>query len=132
MFVTALLRLAQKIGAQGAVAHMFDHQAILSFKGDDEDAILEQLMEADVDVTDVELEDGIITVFAPHTEYFKVKTALTDANGDMTFEVDEITFVPQTETEVGGDDLPNFDKFIDMLNDCDDVQNVYHNAIVNR
>ena len=121
-----------KIGAQGAVSHMFDHQAILSFAGDDEDTILEQLMEADVDVTDVELEDGIITVFAPHTEYFKVKTALTEANGEMTFEVDEITFVPQTETEVGGDDLPNFDKFIDMLNDCDDVQNIYHNAIVNR
>ena len=51
-----------KIGAPGAVAHMFDHSAIFSFDGDDEDAVLEALMEADVDVTDVESEDGKITV----------------------------------------------------------------------
>ncbi|KZY78080.1 transcriptional regulator, partial [Oleiphilus sp. HI0071] len=56
-----------KIGTQGAVSHMFDHSAILVFSGDDEDAVLEALMEADVDVSDVEAEDGKITVFAPHT-----------------------------------------------------------------
>ncbi|MCV2883642.1 YebC/PmpR family DNA-binding transcriptional regulator [Aestuariibacter sp. AA17] len=121
-----------KIGAPGAVAHMFDHQAILGFKGNDEDAILELLMEADVDVTDVESEDGTITVFAPHTEYFKTKTTLTDALEGVEFDVDEITWVPQTETPVSGDDVAMFDKFMAMLEDCDDVQNVYHNAVVER
>jgi transcriptional/translational regulatory protein YebC/TACO1 len=87
-------------------------------------------MEADVDVTDVESEDGKITVFAPHTEYFAVKNALADAYPDTTLDVDEITFVPQTETEISVDDLPMFEKFIEMLNDCDDVQNVYHNAVL--
>ncbi|UTP72702.1 YebC/PmpR family DNA-binding transcriptional regulator [Alteromonas sp. LMIT006] len=119
-----------KIGAPGAVAHMFDHSAIFSFDGDDEDAVLEALIEADVDVTDVESEDGKITVFAPHTEYFAVKNALADAYPDTTLDVDEITFVPQTETEISVDDLPMFEKFIEMLNDCDDVQNVYHNAVL--
>ena len=57
-----------KIGTQGSVSHMFDHCAILAFKGDDEEAVLEALMMADVDVTDIENEDGMITVFAPHTE----------------------------------------------------------------
>lgn len=120
-----------KIGAPGAVGHMFEHQAILGFKGDDEDAVLETLMEADVDVTDIECEDGAITVFAPHTEYFKAKKAL-EAIDIKEFDVDEITFVPQTETEVTGDDVALFDKFMGMLEDCDDVQNVYHNAIVQR
>ena len=117
-----------KIGAPGAVAHMFDHQAIFSFKGDDEDAVLEALMEADVDVTDIENEDGIITVFAPHTEFYKVKTALTDAMPEVDFEVEEITFVPQTMTRIEGEDVGTFEKFMAMLDDCDDVQNVYHNA----
>lgn len=121
-----------KIGAPGAVAHMFDHQAILGFKGDDEDAILEVLMEADVDVTDIENEDGVITVFAPHTEFFKARTALTDSNASLEFDVEEITFVPQTEAPVSGDDVAMFDKFMTMLEDCDDVQNVYHNAVVER
>ena len=121
-----------KIGAPGAVAHMFDHQAILAIKGDDEDAMLEDLMEADVDVADIECEDGVITVFVPHTEYFKAKTAISEAHPDVEFEVDEITFLPQTHAPVSGDDVEMFDKFMDMLNDCDDVQDVYHNAEVER
>ena len=111
-----------------SVAHMFDHQAVFVFKGDDEDAILEILMMADVDVTDIESEDGMITVLAPNTEYFKVKTALTEAMPEIEFEVDDISYEPQTMCSVSGDDVAIFEKFIDALNDCDDVQKVYHNA----
>ena len=121
-----------KLGVAGTVGHMFDHQAIFAFKGDDEDAVLEVLMEADVDVTEVECEDGMITVYAPHTEYNKTRTALTDHNPELEFEAEEISFVPQTETIVTGDDIVVFDKFMDMLNDCDDVQDIYHNATVER
>jgi transcriptional/translational regulatory protein YebC/TACO1 len=70
----------------------------------------------------------VITVFAPHTEFFKVKNALSDFLGDTPIDLEEITFVPQIDTEVSGDDVERFEKFLDMLNDCDDVQNVYHNA----
>lgn len=118
-----------KIGVQGTVAHMFDHCAVFSFKGDNEDQILEAMLEADVDVTDVELEDGMITVLAPHTEYNKTRTALTDLLGDdVEFEVDIITFIPQATTTISGDDVELFEKFMDMLNDNDDVQNIYHNV----
>ncbi|OMH31721.1 YebC/PmpR family DNA-binding transcriptional regulator [Motiliproteus sp. MSK22-1] len=117
-----------KIGTQGSVSHMFDHSAILAFKGDDEEAALEALMMADVDVSDIENEDGIITVFAPNTDYFKAKSALIETFGEIDFEVDEIQFLPQTTTPISGDDVAMFEKFLDMLNDVDDVQNVYHNA----
>ncbi|MDW3048796.1 YebC/PmpR family DNA-binding transcriptional regulator, partial [Vibrio sp. Vb1554] len=108
--------------------HMFDHQAVFQFKGEDDEVILETLMMEDVDVTDVELEDGVITVFAPHTEFFKTKTALNAAFPDLTIDVEEITFVPQTQTPVAGEDAEKFQKFLDLLDDCDDVQQVYHNA----
>jgi YebC/PmpR family DNA-binding regulatory protein len=119
-----------KIGTQGSVSHMFDHCAILSFPGEDEEAALEALMMADVDVTDIECEDGMITVFAPNTEYAKAKQALQEAFEGIEFEMDEIQFLPQTTTRVEGDDVELFEKFMDMLNDLDDVQNVYHNAVV--
>jgi YebC/PmpR family DNA-binding regulatory protein len=121
-----------KIGNQGAVAHMFEHQAIFQFKGDDDEVVLEALMEADVDVTDVESEDDTITVYAPHTEFFKAKTAISESFPEIEIEEEEITFVPQSESTVSGDDIPMFDKFMDMLEDCDDVQDVYHNAVVER
>ena len=117
-----------KIGTQGTVAHMFDHAAIFSFAGDDEDAVLEALMEADVDVTDVESEDGMITVFTPNTEFAKARQALTEAFEGIDFEVEEIQFIPHAYTTVEGDDRELFDKFLAMLNDLDDVQNVYHNV----
>ena len=123
-------KVKAKIGAPGAVAHMFDHRAVLVFKGDDEDKVLETLLEADVDVSDVESENDMITVLTPPAEYYKAKTALTDLLGDIEFEVDEITFIPQTDCPISGDDIALFEKFLNMLNDCDDVQDIYHNAII--
>ncbi len=117
-----------KIGTQGSVSHMFDHSAILVFSGDDEDAALEALMEADVDVSDIESDDGKITVFTPHTEYFKAKQALSDTFEGIDFDVDEIQFVPQNTAPIPEADKEMFEKFLEMLNDLDDVQNIYHNA----
>jgi YebC/PmpR family DNA-binding regulatory protein len=117
-----------KLGTPGSVSHLFDHSAILKFAGANEDAVLEALMMAEVDVTDIEVEDNIVTVFTPNHEYFKAKQALAEAFGDIVYEVDEIQFLPQTTAPVTGDDLPMFEKLLNMLNDLDDVQNVYHNA----
>jgi YebC/PmpR family DNA-binding regulatory protein len=117
-----------KIGTQGSVSHMFDHSAILVFNGDNEDAVLEALMGADVDVTDIESDEGKITVFAPHTEYFKAKQAIMDEFEGIEFDVDEIQFIPQNTTPINDEDKEMFDKFLFMLNDLDDVQNVYHSA----
>jgi transcriptional/translational regulatory protein YebC/TACO1 len=71
----------------------------------------------------------MITVFAPHTEYAKARQALQEAFEGIEFDVDEIQFIPQTTTTVKGEDVALFEKFMDMLNDLDDVQNVYHNAV---
>jgi YebC/PmpR family DNA-binding regulatory protein len=121
-------KVKTKIGGQGSVSHMFDHSAIFVFDGDDEEAVLEALMEADVDVTDIESEDGKITVFTPNTEYAKTRQALLTAFAGVEFDVDEVQFVPQTTVEISDDDKVLFDKFLDLLNFLDDVQNVYHNA----
>ncbi len=117
-----------KIGAPGAVSHMFDHSAILAFNHGNEDEVLEALLGADVDVTDIENEDGKLTVFTPQADYGKAKQAITDLLGQIEFEVDEIQFVPKGSTPVEGDDLVQFERFMDMLNELDDVQNVFHDA----
>lgn len=117
-----------KIGTQGSVSHMFDHSAIFVFAHDDEEAVLEALVDADVDVTDIESEDGMITVFAPQPDYFKARQALLDAFEGIDFEVDDTQFVPQTTTELSAEDREALDAFVDMLDYLEDVQNVYHSA----
>eukprot|EP00095_Tigriopus_kingsejongensis_P000039 snap_masked-scaffold2_size2283618-processed-gene-7.27 protein:Tk00039 transcript:snap_masked-scaffold2_size2283618-processed-gene-7.27-mRNA-1 annotation:"hypothetical protein" len=117
-----------KLGTPGAVTHMFDHCAIFVFSGEEE-AVLEALMEADVDATDIEDDDGKISVFTPNNEYAKARTALTEAFPDIDFDVDEIQFLPQTQSPVSGeDDLEMYERLMSMLDECDDVQNVWHNA----
>ncbi len=117
-----------KIGTQGSVSHMFDHSAIFVFAHDDEEAVLEVLVDADVDVTDIESEDGMITVFAPQPDYFKARQALLDAFEGIDFEVDDTQFVPQTTTELSAEDREALDAFVDMLDYLEDVQDVYHSA----
>ncbi|MGL4475190.1 MAG: YebC/PmpR family DNA-binding transcriptional regulator [Shewanella sp.] len=124
----AFVKNDAKLGGPGTVSHMFDHQAVFVFPGDDDESILEMLMMADVDVTDVEVEDGMVSVFTPVTEFNHARTALLEAMPDVVFAMEEISFVPQTMTEITGEDVETFDKFINQLEDCDDVQNVYHNA----
>ena len=117
-----------KIGTQGSVSHRFDHNGILVFAGEDEEAAFEALINADVDVTDIDTEAGNITVLVPHGDYFKARQALSDAFAGIVFEVDEIQFIPQTTTPIPAEDRELFDKFLAMLNDLDDVQRIYHNG----
>lgn len=117
-----------KLGTPGSVSHMFDHAAIFRFAGSSDEAVLEALLAADVDVIDIESADGAITVFAPNTEYGKARQALADSIADIDFEVDEIQYLPKGATRVSGDDVAMFEKFMGMLDALDDVQRVYHDA----
>jgi YebC/PmpR family DNA-binding regulatory protein len=125
---TAFNKGQGKLGTTGSVSHTFDHLAIFVFAHDDEERVLDVLLEQDVDVTNTEAEDGTITVFTPSTEYGKAKKALADGFPGTELEVDEIQFVPQATTPLGDEDKAQFEKLVDLLDACDDVQNVYHSA----
>ena len=76
----------------------------------------------------VEFEDGTMTIFAPPAEFFKAKSALLEAFPGLELEIQEITFIPQSTTTLSGENLVSFEKLQTMLNDCDDVQEIYHNV----
>ena len=117
-----------KLAANGSVVMSFDHLAILSFKGDNEEKVLEAMFAADIAIEEVESKEGTITIFAPPAEFYKAKTALFKAFPGLDLEVQEITFLPQATKALSGEDLASFEKFLGMLNDCDDVQEIYHNV----
>jgi YebC/PmpR family DNA-binding regulatory protein len=117
-----------RMSAHGSVAMLFDHLAVISFAGGSEEGALEALFAADVAVEEVESADGTVTVFAPPAEFYKAKTALRGAFPGVEFDVQEITFLPREAKVLGGDELAAFEKLLGMLNECDDVQDVYHNV----
>jgi YebC/PmpR family DNA-binding regulatory protein len=121
-------KTGSKLSASGSVVMLFDHLAVISFTGNDEEKVLEAMFAADVAVEEVESKDGTVTVFAPPSEFYKAKTALLEAIPGLELEVQEITFLPRETKQLDGDELALFEKFLGMLNDCDDVQDVYHNV----
>ncbi len=123
-------KTGSKLGTAGSVAHLFDHLAVLSFKGENEEQVLEAMLDAGINIDEIECKAGYVTIFAPASEFYLAKSALLAAFPGTEFEVQEMTFLPQASTEISAAAVPMFDKFIQMLNDCDDVQDVYHNAIL--
>lgn len=121
-------KTGSKLGAAGSAALSFDHLAVLSFKGENEEEVLDAMMNADVNVSEIECKNGSVTIFAPPSEFFKAKNALLQAFPKTELDVQEITFLPQTSKKLNEEDQAMFDKFLGMLNDCDDVQEVYHNV----
>src|SRR5258708_19241773 len=121
-------KTGSKLAGNGSVVISFDHLAILSFKGDNEDKALEAMFAADVAVEEVESKDGAITSFAPPAEFYKAKKALLEAFPGVELEIQEITFLPKATKILSGEDLALFERFLGMLNDCDDVQEIYHNV----
>ena len=108
---------------------MFTNTAIFSFVGLSDEETLEVLLMADCDVTDIEVEDGITTVYASNTEYSKIRQALVEAMPEVEFLVDKTTLLPETYTELTDeDDIRHFHRLMEQLDDIEDAQDVYHNV----
>ena len=107
---------------------MFEHSSILAFHGQDEEKVFETLIDANIEITDIEAENDLITVFTPQSEYGKVKKTLADFSENIEFEVDEIQFIPNSQIKINPEEMEVLNKFLMMLNDLDDVQRVYHNV----
>jgi len=117
-----------KMGAQGSVSYMYDNLCAVGFKGQTEEAVLDCLIENDVEITDLEVEDDLMTIYGDPTDLFKIKEAILTLDEKIEFELDEIALFPKETIKLDGEDLEVFNKLMTMLDDIEDVQHVYHNV----
>lgn len=115
------------MGVSGSVAYQFDNTAVFVFEHDDADEIMMTLLDKDIDVRNVEEEDGKVVVYGEPTEFQHIQEALTEL-GIEKFEVSELEMIPKMEVTLSEDDLRQFEKLIDALEDDEDVQKVHHNV----
>lgn len=115
------------MGVSGAVAYMFDNTALFGFSGEDADEILEYLMDKEIDVRDVVDEEGQVIVYGEPEDFNAIQEALKE-KGITEFSVAEMQMIPQNEVTLTGEDLEKFEKMIDVLDELEDVQQVYHNV----
>ncbi len=117
-----------KLGVSGSATHMFNHQAVFVLPNVSEEEILELLIENDIDVNDIESDEEGVTLLGEATDYNNIKTAILDSNPNLEFSTDEIMWLPMMETELNEEEKNKFNRLIDMLNNLDDVQEVFHNV----
>ena len=114
------------MGTEGSVAFQFKHCGQLIFApGTNEDKVMEVALEAGADDV-IAHEDGAIEVLTPYTELETVKNALEAAG--LTPEVAEVTMRADNPIELSGEDARKMQKLLDVLEDMDDTQEVFHNA----
>jgi YebC/PmpR family DNA-binding regulatory protein len=115
------------LGTDGSVAYLFKHCGQLLFApGTSEDKVMEAAIEAGAEDIASDEEGGVEVICAPG-DFAQVKQALEAAG--LKAEVAEITMKPVTETELGGEDGARMQKLLDALENLDDVQQVYTNAV---
>jgi YebC/PmpR family DNA-binding regulatory protein len=115
------------LGETGCVSYLFDRKGLLVISREeldiDEDDMLLQAIEAGAE--EMETTDESFEIYTAPENFEEVKNKLAE-NG-FSFVTAEITMIPQTYTTLTGDDLTKMLRLIDMLEDDDDVQEVYHN-----
>ncbi|CAD7348652.1 YebC/PmpR family DNA-binding transcriptional regulator [Xanthomonas arboricola] len=123
----AFSKCGGNMGTDGSVAFMFKRLGVLSFAaGTDEDTLTDAAIEAGADDVVVYPEDGAIDVLTAPDAFAQVKQALTAAGLEPAHA--EITFRAENDIAVDGDTAVQVRKLLDMLEDLDDVQDVYSNV----
>ncbi|WP_372656773.1 YebC/PmpR family DNA-binding transcriptional regulator [Hydrogenophaga sp.] len=124
----AFSKYGGNMGTEGSVAFQFVHCGQLIFApGTPEEKLMEVALEAGADDV-ITGDDGAIEVLTPPTEFEAVKEALEAAG--MVPEVAEVTMRAENAIELSGEDAEKMQKLLDVLEDLDDVQNLYHNASI--
>lgn len=123
----AFSKCGGNLGTDGSVAFMFKKLGVLSYApGADEDTITNAAIEAGADDVVVYPDDGSVEVLTTADAYEAVKAAMIAAG--LTPDIAEVTLRADNDVAVAGDTGQQVSKMLAMLEDLDDVQNVYHNA----
>lgn len=124
----AFNKCGAKLAAQNSVSFNYEHLGVVAVKDHSEEEVMDALINGDVDAKDIENEDGMISVYTEVTDLNNAKKALENAFEGVTFELDEISYFANDIVVLEGEDKEKFERLLTMLDDIDDVSNVYHNV----
>ena len=120
--------ITKKGGHLGSTNFNFTETGVFDFNGTNRDEVEETLILSDVDVREVTIEDGVISVLVEPAAFAQARDVLTGM-GVAEFITSEITFLPNEPIELTDpEDKRKFTEMLELLDDCEDVQNVYHNV----
>ena len=124
----AFNKIHKSLGVTNSVSYNYDYLGIVSFKCDNEEAILDKLIEVGVEPIDFESEDGVLTISVNPSDENKLKDAIESVIPNVEFDFDEVGMFAKDKITLEGEDKENFELLLKLLDDIEDVSNIYHNV----
>jgi len=128
-FVRAAFNKVHKsLGVTNSVSYNYDYLAIISVKSDQSEIIFDNLIMEGIDLIDFEEENGEIIITVKPSDHNKVKDVLEKVIPNVTYELDEEGMYPKDKVKLSQEDLETFQKLYKMLDEIEDVTEIYHNV----
>lgn len=116
------------MGVQGSVTYMYQYVAYLEFAGLSEDESLEAIMMADLDILDIRSDDDVITVIGDQGMLDDIKDAIIGTHKEIEFFKDDVIWLANDTITLDEESLLSFKRFLELAEDVEDIQEVYHNV----
>ena len=128
MVRAAFNKVHKSLGVSNSVSYNYDYLAILSFKSDLEEEIFNDLLEEGIEPIDFESINEEIIITVNPSDHNKVKDIIEKKIPDVNYEIDEEGMYAKDKVTLEKEDLETFQKLYKMLDEIDDVTNIYHNV----
>lgn len=128
MVRAAFNKIHKSLGVTNSVSYNYDYLAIISVKDMNEEEVFNALLENGIEPVDFENEDGEIVITVKPTDHNKVKDVLESIHPDVHYELDEEGMYAKDKVTLEGEDLELFERLLSLLEDIDDVSDIYHNV----
>lgn len=124
----AFNKMKKSLGVTNSVSYNYDNLTVVSFKSDKEEDILMALLDAAIEPVEFESEDGYINISVQYKDGLKMKEIVESIIPDVDFEVDESGWYAKDLVTLEGEDLDTFNKLYGLLDEIEDVTDIYHNV----
>lgn len=118
----------KSLGVTNSVSYNYDYLAIIAFNYEDEETIMMSILDAGIEIVDFESENGEIIISSKPGDASKVKDIVENIIPNVVYTIDEIGWYAKEKCTLTGEDLEVFTKLLNLLEDIDDVTEVYHNV----
>lgn len=125
----AFNKVHKSLGVSNSVSYNYDNLTILGFKSDKEEDILMALLDAGIEPVECETDkDGILNISVNYIDNIKTRDIIEKIIPDVSYEVDESGWYAKDLIKLTGEDLDLFNRLYDLLDEIDDVTDIYHNV----
>ncbi len=121
-------KVHKSLGVTNSVSYNYDHLAIIGVKSDKEEDILMALLDKGIEPVSFENEDGLIVVSVNPNNASSTKDAIESVIPNPDYEIDEVGMYPKDKVTLEGEDLELFNRLYGLLDEVEDVTDIYHNV----